>query len=33
MAEQREILNTNIDNWRGRWEQVDDIIVFGVRIP
>jgi len=33
MAEQREILNTNIDNWRGKWEQVDDIIVFGVRIP
>jgi len=32
MAEQREILNTNIDNWRGKWEQVDDIIVFGVRI-
>lgn len=33
MAEQRELLNTNIDNWRGKWEQVDDIIVFGVRIP
>ena len=32
MAEQREILNTTIDNWRGRWEQVDDIIVLGVRI-
>jgi serine phosphatase RsbU (regulator of sigma subunit) len=33
MAEQRELLNTNIDKWRGKWEQVDDIIVFGVRIP
>ncbi len=32
MAEQREILNTTIDNWRGIWEQVDDIIVLGVRI-
>ncbi|HAN18172.1 MAG: hypothetical protein A2X13_07690 [Bacteroidetes bacterium GWC2_33_15] len=32
MAEQRELLNTNIDKWRGRWEQVDDIIVLGVRI-
>jgi serine phosphatase RsbU (regulator of sigma subunit) len=33
MSEQRELLNTNIENWRGKWEQVDDIIVLGVRIP
>lgn len=32
MAEQREILNTRIDEWRGKWEQVDDIIVLGVRV-
>lgn len=32
MAEQREILNANIDNWRGKWEQVDDIIVLGIRL-
>ncbi|OFX82262.1 MAG: hypothetical protein A2W99_09400 [Bacteroidetes bacterium GWF2_33_16] len=32
MAEQRELLNTNIDKWRGKWEQVDDIIIFGVRV-
>jgi serine phosphatase RsbU (regulator of sigma subunit) len=32
MAEQREILNTTIDQWRGKWEQVDDIIIMGVRI-
>jgi serine phosphatase RsbU (regulator of sigma subunit)/ligand-binding sensor domain-containing protein len=32
MAEQREILNKRIDEWRGRWEQVDDIIILGIRI-
>ena len=32
MAEQREILNTTIDKWRGKWEQVDDIIVMGIRV-
>lgn len=32
MAEQREILNTTIDQWRGKWEQVDDIIIMGVRV-
>jgi len=32
MAEQKEILNTRIDEWRGEWEQVDDIIILGVRI-
>jgi len=32
MAEQREILNTTIDKWRGRWEQVDDIIILGIRV-
>ena len=32
MAEQREILDKKIDEWRGKWEQVDDIIILGVRV-
>ncbi|MBI9055432.1 MAG: SpoIIE family protein phosphatase [Bacteroidales bacterium] len=32
MAEQREILDTTIDKWRGEWEQVDDIIIMGIRV-
>lgn len=32
MAEQREILDKRIDEWRGSWEQVDDIIILGVRV-
>jgi len=32
MVEQREILNTTIDEWRGEIDQVDDIIVMGVRV-
>jgi serine phosphatase RsbU (regulator of sigma subunit) len=32
MAEQREILNTTVDKWRGKWEQVDDIIILGIRV-
>ena len=32
MAEQREILNTTIDDWRGDISQVDDIIIMGIRI-
>jgi serine phosphatase RsbU (regulator of sigma subunit) len=32
MAEQRTILDTTIDEWRGPIEQIDDIIVIGVRI-
>ncbi|NOQ23806.1 MAG: SpoIIE family protein phosphatase [Bacteroidales bacterium] len=32
MAEQREILDTRIDEWRGKWEQIDDIIIVGVRV-
>jgi ligand-binding sensor domain-containing protein/serine phosphatase RsbU (regulator of sigma subunit) len=31
MKEQREILNTAIENWRGQHEQVDDILVIGAR--
>ncbi|HSH50843.1 MAG TPA: SpoIIE family protein phosphatase, partial [Bacteroidales bacterium] len=32
MSKQREILNSTIDEWRGKWEQVDDIILIGVRV-
>jgi serine phosphatase RsbU (regulator of sigma subunit) len=32
MAEQREILDTTVDAWRGDWEQVDDIIIMGIRV-
>ena len=32
MKNQREILNTTIDNWRGDIEQIDDILVFGLKI-
>ena len=32
MQEQRDILNKTIDQWRGKWEQVDDIILMGVRV-
>ena len=32
MAEQREILDKTFDDWRGTIEQIDDVIVIGVRI-
>lgn len=32
MAEQREMLNKNIEEWKGNLDQTDDIIVIGVRI-
>ena len=32
MKKQKEILNTTIDTWRGDIEQIDDILVFGVKI-
>jgi len=32
MEEQHKLLEETIDDWRGRWEQVDDIIVMGVRV-
>lgn len=31
MQEQRELLNSTIENWRGMHEQVDDILVIGTR--
>jgi serine phosphatase RsbU (regulator of sigma subunit) len=32
MEEQHEILNKTIDEWRGDIEQIDDIIVLGIRV-
>ncbi len=32
MDEQKNILDTTIDEWRGEIEQIDDIIVIGIRI-
>jgi serine phosphatase RsbU (regulator of sigma subunit) len=32
MQEQRELLNKHIDDWRGNIEQIDDVIILGVRI-
>jgi len=32
MNEQKEILDKNIEDWRGNKDQVDDILVIGVRI-
>ena len=32
MAEQLELLNQSFDNWRGSYEQIDDILVIGVKI-
>jgi len=31
MADQRELLNNSIEEWRGQHEQVDDILVIGTR--
>ncbi|MGZ4118970.1 MAG: SpoIIE family protein phosphatase, partial [Bacteroidia bacterium] len=32
MEDQKEYLNTTIENWRGSREQVDDILVIGIKI-
>jgi len=32
MNEQSEILNTTIENWKGNLEQVDDIILIGIKL-
>lgn len=33
MAEQREMLDKNFEDWRGELEQVDDVLVIGFKIP
>ena len=32
MKEQREILDTSIEEWKGHVEQIDDILVMGLRV-
>lgn len=32
MNEQRELLNNEFYKWKGEIEQIDDVLVFGVRI-
>jgi len=32
MEEQKNVLSSSINNWKGALEQVDDICVIGVRI-
>jgi len=32
MADQREILQRTFINWKGDEEQVDDILIFGIRL-
>jgi serine phosphatase RsbU (regulator of sigma subunit) len=32
MADQREILNTFIDDWIGEGDQIDDMIILGIRV-
>ena len=32
MAEQSKLLNAEIENWKGSLEQVDDILVIGIKI-
>ncbi len=33
MSEQQKLLDQTIEEWRGELEQIDDILVIGVRIP
>lgn len=30
-TQQKEILNTTFDNWKGKLEQVDDVLIIGIR--
>ena len=32
MDKQKEILNDKIEQWKGDHEQIDDILVMGIRI-
>lgn len=33
MSKQKTVLNEVFENWRGELEQIDDVCVFGIRIP
>ena len=32
MDKQKEVLNDKVESWRGNLEQVDDILVIGIRV-
>jgi len=32
LAQQKQLLNQNIENWKGNYEQIDDMLILGVRI-
>jgi len=32
LQEQNEILNEKIETWRGNYEQIDDILIIGIRV-
>jgi hypothetical protein len=32
MTEQRSILEHRFNNWKGKLEQVDDVLVIGIRV-
>lgn len=32
MKEQKEILNTAFETWQGNLEQIDDVVVLGIKI-
>lgn len=31
-GEQKDLLNTTLDNWKGNLEQVDDITIIGIKL-
>jgi serine phosphatase RsbU (regulator of sigma subunit) len=32
MTEQGEILNTTFESWKGKYEQIDDVTILGIRV-
>jgi hypothetical protein len=33
MQKQRELFGKELDQWMGEHEQIDDVLVMGIRIP
>jgi hypothetical protein len=31
LSEQKQILETNFEEWKGQLEQVDDVLIMGIR--